>query len=402
AFVGLSTESRRTDELGLAVLADGARPTERPAAVPYRAPSQPIELALLTSSPADETAPDETATEGRDANPYLAAADWDARQLTTFLLDMQDKPQSIQSRPGFAAALVDAADRILAASPTAPQRRTAVLTKFAALQRMADSGDPAADRKLVELADQCQADPSAEIAAEVALVRTQAAALAASNLPLDQLPAVIDALREGLSKQKLTQRHLRTASAIVDAINRLGDDDFREARFAEFGALFAKSDSRDLARYGQRLAPPSAEGLAEWIGKPIELAGTTLVGEPFDWTRLRGRVVVVQVWASWCGPCREELPRLKELHGRLAEQGLEVVGVSVDKDTEAAAKFVEEHPLPWTTLVGQDALDFARRLGIRGIPTLLLVDPQGRVVAHANQVAKLADKAESLLASAGG
>ncbi|MBL8947695.1 MAG: TlpA family protein disulfide reductase, partial [Myxococcales bacterium] len=61
------------------------------------------------------------------------------------------------------------------------------------------------------------------------------------------------------------------------------------------------------------------------------LVGKTLDGEPFDLASMRGQVVLLNVWATWCQPCREELPELERLHELYASRGFSVVGVSVDR-----------------------------------------------------------------------
>ena len=79
-------------------------------------------------------------------------------------------------------------------------------------------------------------------------------------------------------------------------------------------------------------------------------------------------------------------------------KGFEVVGISVDQDEEALATFLQENDLPWATLAGQDAQQLAERYGVRGIPTMMLVDKEGKVVAVSHNVASLAPLAEKLLA----
>jgi peroxiredoxin len=94
------------------------------------------------------------------------------------------------------------------------------------------------------------------------------------------------------------------------------------------------------------------------------------------------------------------MPELKAIHEKLSPRGFDVVGISIDRDLSALSKFLEENELPWTTLAGQDATDFARRMGVRGIPTMLLIDRDGKVASIEHQVADLAGKAEMLLANA--
>lgn len=94
----------------------------------------------------------------------------------------------------------------------------------------------------------------------------------------------------------------------------------------------------------------------------------------------RGRVLVVNFWATWCPPCREELPALARLQDGLAGQGLLVLAVSVDARPAAAARYAHQRGLALTVL-GDPREEVARRFGVRAYPTTVVVDRAGRV-AH--------------------
>jgi thiol-disulfide isomerase/thioredoxin len=136
---------------------------------------------------------------------------------------------------------------------------------------------------------------------------------------------------------------------------------------------------------------------SDLVGKPLELVANTFEGNPFNWEKYRGKVVLVDFWATWCGPCRKELPNVIALREKLKDQGFEVVGVSVDKDLDVLATFFEEHQHPWETLAGEEAQELADKYGVRGIPTMMLVDQKGIVVAVAHSSGALRPHAEKLL-----
>ncbi len=100
-------------------------------------------------------------------------------------------------------------------------------------------------------------------------------------------------------------------------------------------------------------------------------------GEPMPLSTFRGRPVLLNFWASWCGPCRMELPELQKLYNRLAGQGMVLATVNVDQNPRAAARFIESQHLavPVYRVPPQEL----RSLGIRSIPTSILIDPKGRV-----------------------
>lgn len=100
-------------------------------------------------------------------------------------------------------------------------------------------------------------------------------------------------------------------------------------------------------------------------------------GAPSSIAQLRGRVVIVDFWASWCGPCRMLAPRLSALKDKFGAQGLSVVGITTD-DAEKAAVFAEKFQMRYAIVVDTDG-DTSRAYGITGLPTMLLVDKKGIV-----------------------
>ena len=332
-------------------------------------------------------------------NPYLAKPDLSAEQLLKYVEKMRDKPKSIQGRPGFAAAMVDACDRILAFQPPASDAQLLAATeyKLAAIHHQACAGDEAADKQLAELAKQLHADPRPRLAHEAKFLMLETKVLQARDLPVVQIPPLLKEVLDFSASEKMTAKHLRLASSTVALINKIENGDEREKYFSQFGALFAKSSDKQLARYGRKLAEKPETSESDLIGQPLELAGSTAKGNPFPWESYRGKVVIVDFWATWCGPCRKEMPHMKELYERLHAKGLEVVGVSLDQDEGALADYLAENQIPWETLAGDGVQELAKKYGVRGIPSLMLVDKQGKIIAVAHQLDTIVPEAEKLL-----
>ena len=91
----------------------------------------------------------------------------------------------------------------------------------------------------------------------------------------------------------------------------------------------------------------------------------------------RGKVVLVNFWATWCGPCRRETPDLVNVANQLGPKGLEVVGVSLDQYKEMIPPFVSQYAIPYPILLPPQGSPLTSQ--IRSIPTTLLIDKQGRV-----------------------
>jgi thiol-disulfide isomerase/thioredoxin len=117
-----------------------------------------------------------------------------------------------------------------------------------------------------------------------------------------------------------------------------------------------------------------------------ELMGTTLDGGSFNLSDLRGNVTVLNVWASWCSPCRAEAPGLQKVSADLATRGVRFVGIDT-RDTNDNARAFERHfGITYPSIVDQDGallLRFKETLPPQAIPTTLVIDKNGRMAARA-------------------
>jgi thiol-disulfide isomerase/thioredoxin len=113
------------------------------------------------------------------------------------------------------------------------------------------------------------------------------------------------------------------------------------------------------------------------LAAPPTLALTDLKGRRSDLAELRGRVVVVNFWATWCVPCKDELPSLQRLRDKLAGKPLEVITVNYGEFPERARAFVEKEGLALTVLLDTQK-DAARAWSVGGLPMTFVVDASGR------------------------
>jgi len=106
----------------------------------------------------------------------------------------------------------------------------------------------------------------------------------------------------------------------------------------------------------------------------------TAAGESVVLDKLKGRVVYVDFWASWCGPCRRSFPWLNEMHEKYGARGFTVVGVNVDKRRPDAERFLQQTPATFT-IVYDEAGKTPEAYGVKGMPSSYLIDAAGKVVA---------------------
>lgn len=110
---------------------------------------------------------------------------------------------------------------------------------------------------------------------------------------------------------------------------------------------------------------------------------TTLDGDTLTLDGLRGRVALVDFWATWCQPCRKSMPELTALHEKYADRGFTVVGISIDEDREKEVrKFLEKTPVAYPIAIDDTADPAWGSYLVKAVPTAFLVDREGQIVAQ--------------------
>jgi len=104
-------------------------------------------------------------------------------------------------------------------------------------------------------------------------------------------------------------------------------------------------------------------------------------GKAVDLSKLKGKVVVVNFWATWCGPCRSEIPGMMQVYDQYKSKGLEIVGISLDRDGwKVVNPYVQKTKINYPIVIGDGAVVEAYG-GIEAIPTTFIVDRKGNIAA---------------------
>jgi peroxiredoxin len=146
----------------------------------------------------------------------------------------------------------------------------------------------------------------------------------------------------------------------------------------------------------------------------IKQVKRTSIGQPAPWTFLptndnktlslaqyKGKYVLLDFWASWCGPCLQNLPVVKELYNTNHNRNFDVVGISLDQEKDSWINAINNHHLPWAQVSDLKGWKnaVATLYDIKAIPQYILVDPAGRIVANSNELAPIKQQLEKLLST---
>ena len=156
----------------------------------------------------------------------------------------------------------------------------------------------------------------------------------------------------------------------------------------------AKEADARLGRLKAKLAEEAAvqEGLEKGMRFP-GFAETDASGKPLSLAAYRGKVVLVDFWATWCGPCRAELPNVIAAYKKYHAKGFEVVGISLDSDNNKLTQFTQSQGMPWPQYFDGAGWEnkLAKKYGVNSIPMTYLLDSRGRVIGKSLRGERLAE-----------
>jgi thiol-disulfide isomerase/thioredoxin len=334
--------------------------------------------------------------------------DGDAKAIQEFMQKLaQTAPEgeSEEDQMAFSVkaltTLVEAADKLLAAKPDDDQAAQAFAYKLEALQALAAMDQPDAAEKLQKVLEAARNDKRDPI---VGLGWQNTIMYATSRWPALSPKERQDFLDMIVKKVEAGPKPIDVSIVQVTSMRLDGADDKGIAGMLEkVMPIFEKSDDEQVKKQLAEANLPGMYRRLTLLGKPMEISGTLLDGKPVDWESYRGKVVLVDFWATWCGPCRAEIPNVLEMYEAYHDKGFDVLGVSLDDTAEAAQKYVDENKLPWSSIFSDKEEErgwnnpLVGYYGISGIPTAILVGKDGKVVNMNARGDVLGEELEKLL-----
>ncbi len=140
-------------------------------------------------------------------------------------------------------------------------------------------------------------------------------------------------------------------------------------------SIKAQAEARKAQAEGEKIKKNLA------VGKPFpDFKGKNLAGKEFSLADYKGKVVLIDFWATWCGSCVQEIPHVKEAYKKYHAKGFDVIGISLDRSRGALESYIKEKDMPWTQHFDEGGL-IASRYGVTGIPTVYLLDGKGNIAA---------------------
>lgn len=190
---------------------------------------------------------------------------------------------------------------------------------------------------------------------------------------------MLSEIHEALGDSEAVRRVFKKAQLIFE--KRLEQDPKDWTALNGLANIHEKFGNAELA-YEYKLRKDPTLG---WIDRVLPDFPPTvdLEGKPVSLTDYRGKVLLLDFWAVWCGPCIGEMPNIKEVYEKYHDKGFDVIGISLDNDETVLREFIKDNRLPWRQIFDGEGWSgpLAEKYGVRSIPAPFLLDQEGKVIS---------------------
>ncbi len=377
---------------------------------------KPKKAAAVKEQPAKAESKAEAKTE---ADPKKPVAKKDAftipagalpDELMSVLEGLMEKIETIPTQEGrvtyitkLVPVMLEVTDSILSNKKADDEvALKALAIRFEALDVKGQLGDEGAEKVSLELAKKYSTDPRKKLAKMAQEKLLFANLQKIKELKENEQEALVDdAVAFVKSSGKFSRRSIQMAQIIGRMIESTGRESLAAKAYEQFAMVFAHAGDEQGELVGKKFTAMAER--FKLVGKPLEIEGDLVDGKPIDWAAYKGKVVLIDFWATWCGPCVAELPNIKKNYAGYHSKGFDVVGVSLDDSKRDLERFIAVHQVPWAIMFSTDekaaGLDhpLATKYGVMGIPVTILVGKDGNVIKMPAQGEALGEALEKLL-----
>ncbi len=356
---------------------------------------QAISTSPKNSNPDDAASPDVFALPSGDADHNIEALFLFAEKISQLAPEGKSEAEQSAHQRKVARTIAHVADKVLSLKPNDEQAVQGHYFRLQAYDVLRDLGEPKAEESLEKAIAVARADKRTDVVAVGMKFLLETNFAKWPTLDDQKKTAVMEDVIEHLSRSKLESYHVQMLMVVADFLSDMEENQRASKLLGQTLPLLRKSENPGIQQ-----SVAMFEGLERRFNLPgnkMDIHGTLLDGTEIDWESYRGKIVLVDFWATWCGPCRAELPNVLKLYKAYHDKGFDVVGICLDDQKEGVEAYSEKMQIPWATIFSPQKSQrgwehpLAAYYGITGVPRAILVDREGKVVdmnARGEQLAR--------------